>query len=145
MPEPFVPLDPESQLGYLLIRCADQVARPWSTAMRAHGVNPRQFSMLAWLAQSPGISQAELARRVMVRPQSMSESLAELIEAGWITRGAAERGRAAKLRLTPKGRKLLSKAYPVVEATNRESFAALSSKEHAELALLLRKIIDTLA
>lgn len=142
MPESFVPLDPESQLGYLLVRAADHVSRPWATALRAHGINPRQFSMLAWLAQAPGLSQAELARRVMVTPQSMSESLTALMDAGWIARRALERGHAAELQLTPQGRRLLTKAYPVVLATNRESFAGLTSAERAELARLLHKLIS---
>ena len=75
MADSFVAMDPDAQLGYVLVRCAEKMARAWHEALREHGVNPRQFSMLALLAHDPGLSQAELARRVMVTPQSMSESL----------------------------------------------------------------------
>lgn len=138
---PFVPLDPESQLGYLLVRSAEQVARCWNADLRAHGINPRQFSMLACLAQSPGISQGELARRVMLTPQSLGESLAGLVHEGWIARTEAARGRAAQLRLSAKGRALLKQAYPVVRASNRAGFAALTRAECAVLARILHKLI----
>jgi DNA-binding MarR family transcriptional regulator len=139
---PFVPLDPESQLGYLLVRGADQVNRPWHAALREHGINPRQFSVLATLAHDPGISQAELARRVLITPQSMSESLAGLVATGLIARGVMEPGRPARLELTDAGRELLAKAYPVVETFNRTGFAALTAAERAELARILRKLLS---
>ncbi|MFC4496297.1 MarR family winged helix-turn-helix transcriptional regulator [Streptomyces ovatisporus] len=141
MSQPFVPLDPDSQLGYLLVRCADQLSRPWHEALRAQGINPRQFSTLATLAHDPGISQGELARRVMITPQSMSESLSRLIETGLVSRSDAGPGRAVQLELTDAGRELLNRAYPVVEELNRECFSALTEAEHTELARVLRKLI----
>ena len=135
------PLDPESQLGYQLVRVADQVSRSWHAALRSHNINPRQFSVLALLAHDPGLSQAELARRVMVTPQSMSELLATLGDERLIKRAAPAPGRAAQVQLTASGRRLLSKAYPVVEATNSEAFAVLNRAEHAELARMFKKLL----
>lgn len=97
--------------------------------------------MLACIARDPGVCQAELARQVMVTPQSVSESLAALQDGGWIARDKVEPGRAAKLRLTTEGRKLLQKPYPVLEASNQEFFALLTGGERTELARILQKII----
>jgi DNA-binding MarR family transcriptional regulator len=141
MSEAFVPMDPDAQLGYLLVVAADQMSRSWHGALRAQGINPRQFSMLASLAHDPGISQAELARRVMITPQSLSESVNRLIGADLIVRGNTEPGKAAKLVLTDEGRKLLTRAYPIVEAFNRDSLAALTGTDRTDLARLLRKLI----
>ena len=134
-------LDPNQQLGYLVVRVADQVSRPWSRAMRTHGINPRQFSLLAVLAREPELSQGELARRVMVTPQSMSESIAGLLAAGLLRRDRPKRGWATKVALTAAGTALLRKAYPVVEASNRESFSGLTSNERKQLRHLLRKLL----
>jgi len=142
MPEQLPALDPESQLGYLVVRVADQLARPWPEALRAHGINARQFSMLAVLARDPGLSQAELARRVLIRPQSLGESLAALMRAGLIIRGEVEPGRAARLEVTDAGHQLLTHAHPVVRAYDHERFAALTCDERDELARLLRKLLD---
>jgi DNA-binding MarR family transcriptional regulator len=134
-------LDPEEQLGYALVRAAAQISRPWLAAMRRHGINPRQFSVLAILIGEPTLSQGELARRVLVTPQSMSELIAALVEDGLLRRDNVPPGRAARLRVTSKGKALLEKAYPVVEETERKSFAALSAKERAYLGTLLRKLL----
>ncbi|MEH1129618.1 hypothetical protein [Micromonospora sp. CPCC 206061] len=71
----------------------------------------------------------------------MSESLAVLANAGLIARGDVTPGKPARLALTDDGRKLLAAAYPVVEAFNRDSFAALTRAEHADFARMLRKLI----
>src|SRR5688500_14519514 len=100
MAQPFEPLDPDSQLGYLLARAAARASRLWHTALRAHGINPRLSSALAVLAREPGLSQAELARRVLVTPQTMSESLNGLLRTGLITRTGVAPGLAASIALT---------------------------------------------
>jgi DNA-binding MarR family transcriptional regulator len=141
MAEPFVPLDPDAQLGYLVVRVADRMSRSWHAALRAHGINPRQFSVLGLLARDPDLSQAELARRVLVTPQSMSESLVGLLRAGLVERDEAGSGQPARVRLTEAGRELLRRAYPVVEATDRVGFGALNTDERADLGRLLRKLM----
>jgi DNA-binding MarR family transcriptional regulator len=139
--EPISPLDPEEQLGYLLARVADQIGRDWSAALREEGINPRQFSMLAWLAREPGLGQAELARRVLMTPQSASESVAALLKAGLVGRKSGGAGLKAEVRLTRTGRALLRRAYPIAEATNRRGFRALTTQERTNLARLLQKVL----
>lgn len=134
-------LDPDAQLGYLLVRAAREVSRSWLTAVQRHGINPRQFSTLAIVAREPTLSQGELARRVMVTPQSMSESIAGLITAGFLARETPEPGRAARLALTAAGRALLRKAYPIVKAADEACFTSLSSSERERLGDLLGKLL----
>jgi DNA-binding MarR family transcriptional regulator len=139
--QPFVPLDPDAQLGYLVVRVADRMSRSWYAALRAHGINPRQFSVLGLLARDPDLSQAELARRVLVTPQSMSESLTGLLRAGLVERDEAGSGQAARVRLTGAGRELLGRAYPVVRSLEGDNFGALTADERADLGRLLRKLL----
>jgi DNA-binding MarR family transcriptional regulator len=141
MTEPFEPLDPDAQLGFLVVRVADRMSRSWHAALRAHGINPRQFSVLGLLAGDPDLSQAELGRRVLVTPQSMSESVAGLVRAGLVERDEARSGQATRLRLTETGRELLRRAYPVVAATEQDGFGALSAAERDDLRRLLHKLL----
>jgi DNA-binding MarR family transcriptional regulator len=143
MTAPLAPMDPEAQLGYLLVVCADQMSRAWHEALRHAGINPRQFSMLAAIAYDPGISQAKLARQVLITPQSVSESLNRLISADLVTRGTTEPGKPARLVLTDAGHALLADAYPIVEAFNRDRFSALTDRERSLMARLLRKLTGT--
>jgi DNA-binding MarR family transcriptional regulator len=137
-------LDPEQQLGYLMVRVADRISKTWHAALRRHAINPRQFSTLALLVRDPTLSQAELARRVLVTPQSMSDSLANLIDAGLLERGAFQAGRAAQLEVSAQGKALLRKAYPIVAEADRVSFAPLSDKEQTLLSQLLTKQLNAL-
>lgn len=141
MTEPFVPLDPDAQLGYLVVRVADRLSRLWRAALNAHGINPRQFSVLGLLARDPALSQAELARRVLVTPQSMGELLAGLLLNGLVERDVAGSGQPARVRITDAGRDLLTRAYPVVRATERDGFGSLTGAEREDLARLLHKLL----
>ena len=64
--QPFVPLDPDAQLGYLVVRVADRMSRSWYAALRAHGINPRQFSVLEYLLRNKNrvVSRVDLAINV---------------------------------------------------------------------------------
>lgn len=134
-------LDPHAQLGYLLVRAARGVSQSWLSAVRRHGINPRQFSTLAILARDPSLSQAELARRTMVTPQSMNESLEGLIASGLVARAPVAPGRAARLSVTAEGKALLRKAYPVVKAADEACFTSLSASEREGLARVLGKLL----
>lgn len=134
-------LDPDAQLGYLLVRAADQVSRPWLAALREHGINPRQFSVLSLLVREPELSQGELARRVMITPQSMGESLTALLEARLLVREEGGPGLPSLHRVTASGQALLRRAYPVVERTNRDAFLTLTASEQRTFARLLQKVL----
>jgi len=134
-------LDPDAQLGYLLVRAARDVSQSWLKAVRSHGINPRQFSALAILLKEPSLSQGELARRVMVTPQSMGESIVALAAAGLLARDDVEPGRPARLDVTAKGKALLRKAYPVVKAADEACFISLSTSERRVLGRLLGKLL----
>ena len=134
---------PEQQLGYLFVRLADRVRKQWEARLRGRSINPRQFSVLAWLDARPGLNANELARRVMVTPQSMSESLLALVDAGLVARAEAPKpGKSIALGLTSKGKQILASAYPLVAESNEESFAVLSPSERKTLAKLLWKLYD---
>lgn len=137
----FVPLDPEGQVGYLLVRAAELVSRPWSAGLQSSGINPRQFSVLALIAADPGQSQAELARRASVTPQSMSEMLTRLEAAGQVHRSELGGGRPARVSITEDGRAALTLAYPQVLRLQQESLASLDPDEQRELGRLLAKLI----
>jgi DNA-binding MarR family transcriptional regulator len=137
----FDPLNPDEQLGYLIVRAAEVVSKPWLRGLREHGINPRQFSVLSILASTANLSQADLARRTNITPQSMGELLGVLEQSELISRGDQVRGVAATIVVTAKGRTVLSAAYPIVQRLQEESLTALDMREREVLAKLLRRLI----
>lgn len=108
----------------------------------AHGLNPVHFGVLAYLAITPEMTQADLARAVLVRPQSIAPLLDGLEERGLIHRtGDRARGRRNPVRITDDGRRALDAVWDTALSTNDLSDAGLTGQESAELNRLLLKII----
>lgn len=125
-------------------------ARRFSEVFAAAGLGPTQFGVLVVLAEAdadpdPGPSQADLARQTLVRPQSVGELIATLLERDLVRRdGPGGRGRRARLRITDAGRTALAVAVPGVNAINAGSALGLSDVEVTTLAGLLRRVRATL-
>lgn len=116
------PVDPEVFVEYRLMRVADQLRRRFDAALRPHGLTARRFSVLAVLQARPGATSAELARAVLMTPQSMGALLDQLEADGHVEpRGRRGRGRAAPARLSREGGVLLASAAASVRALDDET------------------------
>lgn len=105
--------------AWTVIRAARELARMLAHELAHLEISPVEFGVLAQLAAGDGLSQAELARSVGVRPQSMTALVSGLESRTLIARGSDRgRGRLSQIRLTSEGRALLARAYPVVRASN---------------------------
>lgn len=97
------------------------------------GVTRREWVLLALLALGE-VSSTELAARAALDRSATSKAVMGLLKKGLISR-AARRGdrRYALLALTPEGRALYERIFPVVDGINRQLMAPL---DEAEVALL---------
>nr|WP_225954958.1 MarR family winged helix-turn-helix transcriptional regulator [Kibdelosporangium phytohabitans] len=106
-------------------------------------MTPVQFGVLAQLAATPELLQAELARSVLIRPQSMAAVITQLVDRGLLERrGTGGRGRPVPIRLTDEGRQLLGQASAAVRRYNEPATLGLESYEAGMLNALLHKVID---
>ncbi len=113
------PDDVDAVAAWTVVRAARDLARRLSEELEPLGLSPVEFGALVQLAAGGERSQAELARAVGVRPQSMGTLVGDLETRGLVERGAAPgRGRASRLHLTRDGRALLADAWPRVQASN---------------------------
>jgi DNA-binding MarR family transcriptional regulator len=112
--------DVDAIAAWTVIRAARELARRLATELDPLDLTPVEFGVLVQLAAADGLSQADLARAVGVRPQSVTPLVTGLGERGLLDRGTERgRGRLSRIRLTPAGRALLARVYPVVRASNR--------------------------
>lgn len=124
----------EGLVTWTLIRSAHQVQRALSRLFAEHGLNPVQFGVLAHLSTEQPMTQAELARAVLVRPQSMAEVIDGLVERGLLVRtGRRGRGRRNPVTLSDAGGDLLERVWPAVEAANDLSGIGLTAEQTATL------------
>jgi len=90
------------------------------------------------LRAEDGLSNAQLARRSLVTPQSMSEVLALLVEQGYVLRRAEpDHGRVIRTELTKAGQRALDRCDRAVDAVERELLRDLDAGERAGLRDLL--------
>jgi DNA-binding MarR family transcriptional regulator len=130
--------------GVRLRRLQALFARHWSLFFRDAEVDLSsvQGGLLLLIADNPGLPQAAFARLLDVEPPSLAQSLAPLIEAGFVERRRDEHdGRAMALRLTGAGEtiaRIIAKGQPRHEA---RLLAGLTIEERRMLLALLDKAV----
>jgi DNA-binding MarR family transcriptional regulator len=104
------------------------------------GLTVSQYSALLVIAETPGISGAELARQCLVTPQTMTTVLGNLTVKGLIERRAVPgKGRAMETTITRSGRTLLARADKKVEEIDGLLAGQLTKTDQASLRKLLEK------
>lgn len=128
-----------------LVQTAHLATRRFTEVFAAAGLSPAEFGVLASLADGDDLSQADLARAVLVRPQSMHRLVTDMVQRGLVLRtGPGGRGRRTGLTSTPAGSRALAQARPAAYAINEPEALGLSDPEAAELVRLLAVLRDHL-
>jgi DNA-binding MarR family transcriptional regulator len=106
------------------------------------GIHPRHWGVLAVLDALGPHTQQELADLILVNRTVMVGIVDELEAAGLVERRRkpADR-RAYALELTDRGREVVVKARPVIEAAEARLLARLSEREQRRLIELIRKAV----
>lgn len=131
--------------AWSLIQASHAMARSFHSTLRAVGLSPSEFGVLAQLDANPQLSHAELARRVLMTPQSMGELIRSLVTRGLVRRqSGVTRGRRIDIYLTEDGRDLLRQATPLVRQLNEPASLGLTADEATALNALLLRIQRTL-
>ncbi|HEY6279319.1 MAG TPA: MarR family transcriptional regulator [Streptosporangiaceae bacterium] len=133
------------RVGYELKRAQAALRAAMDTALRGHGLTVAQYVCLELLDQSPGLSNAELARGAFVTRQSMNVVLRGLASSGLVTRPPqAPHGRALPARLTAAGQQRLAVARAAVIAIEQRMTGALPPQRAARLLVDLGRMAQAL-
>lgn len=125
-----------------LARVFQKVDRASAVAFAAAGLSVAQFDVIAQLGRGEGISQQELADRLLVTKGNISQLIGKMERRGLIAR--RPQGRANALSLTPEGERIFARVVPAQEAHIAALFGALSPGERRTLLRLLRTLDHTL-
>lgn len=106
--------------------------------LREAGLSVAQFDVLATVGAHEGITQQELAQRLLVTQGAITQLLDRLERRGVIRR--CPDGRINRLVLTGEGRRLRDSVVPQQEQFQAEQFAALTPDERRQLLALLGKL-----
>lgn len=129
-------------LVWAVIRAARGIELTIADALAPLDLTPIQFGALAQLAVEPFLTQAQLAHRILMRPQSAHHLLTVLIGRDLVQRtGERGSGRPNPVRLTTAGRELLARAWPRLLAVNEPNALGISAEQHDQLAVVIDRIL----
>ena len=132
--------------GWLLKRAQDALNTAMTAALRDFGATLPEYAVLTALAEAPGMSNADLARRAYVTPQTMNQVLRELERRGWVSRHPHPgHGRILQAELTGPGQRVLGACHREVDAVEERMLAGLSAAGRERLVAALQSCIAGLS
>jgi DNA-binding MarR family transcriptional regulator len=135
----------EQSLGYQIRYAYRIFVKALADELNAHRVTTGQWSALRVLWQEDGLSQVELAQRMMVEKASLTAVLKAMASEGLITRVRnTEDRRKVNIFLTASGRRLKSKILPLIGKINKRATRRLSSADVQQLRRLLARVMINL-
>ena len=118
------------------------MSRPLESALHDMALTPGQYTTLSVVKAGP-ISSADLARRVGITPQSMSEVIGGLERKGLARRALRDDNRRIDdIALTAEGKIVLQQAEDRVDLVEAKLFRTLSAQDLATLHQTLQQILN---
>jgi DNA-binding MarR family transcriptional regulator len=112
-------------------------------AVSDHGVSTAQIGVLRQLSTEPGLSGADLARRMLISPQGVQLALTALERRGLIVRKKdPQHGRILQAFLTDEGRKVAENVVNDAITAHDKVFGVLSKAEQKTLRELLARVVE---
>jgi DNA-binding MarR family transcriptional regulator len=135
----------DALLIYIVGRVDQGIRQEMRLRLAEWDLSVPEFTALAVLKRRPGLSNAQLARRSLVRPQSMNEILVKLEERGLLHREVdPDHARILRAVLTPDGTQLLGAVEPAVRAIQDELFADVPEPQRQVMIDGLRSAMEKL-
>lgn len=121
-----------------LARVAHKVEQAAAEQVRPFELSLGQFDVLATAGAQPGLTQQDLADKLLVTKGNVCQLLDKMQRDGLILR--LQDGRANRVHLTDKGRDLFDEVVPLHENAIARAFTSLSQEEQTQLHALLSKL-----
>lgn len=118
--------------SYVVGRLDKALAIAVGERVSKYGISLPQYTALSVLEIQTGLSNAQLARRAFVRPQSMMQVVSELERKGLIERALEpDNGRILRTKVTAEGRRLLKQCSKDVADLEAEMLADIDENDRA--------------
>ncbi|MCR6649187.1 MAG: MarR family transcriptional regulator [Cellulomonas sp.] len=138
-------VDLGTSMGYALKEVSAALRTAMEEVLRPLGMNVTRYACLELLAQRPGMSSAELARRAFVTRQSMNALLQALEQEGYVSRPSeAAVGKVLPTTLTDAGRRSLQQATVAVRSVELAMMTGLTPDEQRSAFDALRTMVRNL-
>jgi DNA-binding MarR family transcriptional regulator len=118
----------------------------YDEAMRPHGVNAPQFSLLVLIAKLNGASRAEIARANFQERSTLTRNMSLLLDQGWIEEVRPKGGRSRPILITEAGKELLTTAGNSWRSAQAKAMQLLGDEGASSIARVAASLpVDHLA
>jgi len=137
------PTENTQDILWLLKRAFYYARESVNDALSSHGVSTAQIGLMNQLADEPGLSGAELGRRLLITPQAAQLALTALERRGIVERRRdPNHGRILRAYLTDQGLQMTAVCRSDAVAAHDRLFSGLADDDQEELRRLLRLIVE---
>ena len=124
-----------------LVQCYQAFELDSAAHIRALGLTPPQFDIIATLGNTSGMTATVLGEKTLITKGTLTGVVDRLVERGWVERAAHDSDRRCQIvRLTPSGETLFAQAFPAQMAHLAARFAGVSAAEHARWQTALHEL-----
>jgi len=135
-----------SGTAYLIGRLHRMVRMRLAESISPLGLTVQQYTALAVVGARGQLSNAQLAERSFVTPQTANEMVKAMEEKGWIERAAdPSHGRIIHLRLTREGQEVLSRAHAAAAAFETGLLAELAPRDRQRFHDYMKACVNALS
>ena len=124
-----------------LVQCYQAFEAHSAANIRALGLTPPQFDIIATLGNTNGMTATALGEKTLITKGTLTGVVDRLVERGWVERAAHDSDRRCQMvRLTPAGEALFAQVFPAHMAHLAACFAGVSAADHARWQTVLREM-----
>jgi DNA-binding MarR family transcriptional regulator len=124
-----------------LVQCYQAFEAYSDAHVRALGLTPPQFDIIATLGNTQGMTATELGEKTLITKGTLTGVVDRLADRGWVERVAHGSDRRCQIvRLTASGETLFAEAFPAHMAHLAQCFGGATAAEHARWQIALREI-----
>jgi DNA-binding MarR family transcriptional regulator len=132
-------------IAYLIGRLDHVLGQRLRDRLALLGLTLAQYTALSVLDAQRHLSNAQLAERTMISPQSANEMVKAMDAKGWIERQPdANHGRIVQIRVTDQGKALLRECDAAVAELERIMLAGLDTEQQQRLGGQLKGMLHAL-
>jgi len=137
--------DDFQMVGYVLKQAQHALRIRMDRLLQAQDLTMAQHIALSLIEASPRITNAEIARRAFVTPQTMHRIVTDVEAAELISASADPKNKRLVLRsLTDKGRKLIAYTHEVAATVEQQMLRGFTQEDRQQFTRFLQCAIDNL-
>ncbi|UUO08821.1 MarR family transcriptional regulator [Blastopirellula sp. J2-11] len=138
--------DFHASIGYWIGLTAHTMQQTLDERLAPFGITFRQFQVLAWLVHDRELTQADLAKRLMIEPPTLAGILCRMEAMGWIVRKTAANDRRRKLiTVSPGAAPVWRQVVDCLIESRQEATAGMTRAEIDQLQSLLKRVLNNLS